>query len=493
MVTARSGALTVAPRDIPKPPEVLAESAAQILSRAGHNPPAADRAFWFDSAARIGEARALRFVYRTSPRQLVPHNLFHYVTASDPPMDVRGMATVSLDLSGHLVSLSRMASPLDPVDQQPRWPVLFSAAGLTIDDFELMPANQSPLLPHDTLLAWRPRRPDGSPTRVSAATLRGIPVVLRCREPTVDNSSPPGVLSTHRSTVGEAALWLAIIVIFTATIIMVRRNLRAGEGDLRGALRLALFVVCGGFASTLLRAHHIPNPIEELLLMISIFGWTLVWGAFSWLSYVAFEPHVRRLWPRAIVSWMRVLTGRLRDPLVGRDLLVGVLSGVLLAGAGVLQVVVNGDPPSDALVALSLNALLSGRHLASAAIFAAVDALQYALGAFFMLLLLRLIFRTTWAAVAVMIAFSLLLAENAGIVYALAGATFFFVVVLRVGLLAGAAMLVTQRLLTRIPITLDLTVWYGGTTTVVVLLVTGLALWGFSAAMTGRRLHPHAV
>ena len=100
------------------------------------------------------------------------------------------------------------------------------------------------------------------------------------------------------------------MVIFTATIAMVRRNVRRGEGDLRGALRLAVFVVAGGVASTLLRAHHVPSPLEELVLAISIVGWSLVWGLFSWLSYVAFEPHVRRLWPRTIVSWTRVLAGR---------------------------------------------------------------------------------------------------------------------------------------------------------------------------------------
>jgi serine/threonine-protein kinase len=323
------------------------------------------------------------------------------------------------------------------------------------------------------------------PPLVSAVTFGNVPVYFNVA---AGGDMPrPGVLSTRRSAGGEAALWLAIIVIFTTTVVMVRRNLRAGEGDLRGALILALVVVGGGLASTLLRAHHVPNPIEELVLVISVIGWTLVWGVFSWLSYVAFEPHVRRLWPRTLVSWTRLLAGRVRDPLVGRDLLIGVLGGVALAGAAVLQVIADGRAPSDPLVALSLDALLTPGRLTSHVIFAMVDALQYALGAFFLLLFLRLVLRRTWAAIVVLIAFSLLLAEGAGLPYAIGGAALFFVVVLRVSLLSGAAMLITQRLLTRTPITLDLGAWYAGATTMVLLVVVGLALWGFSTATVRRR------
>jgi serine/threonine-protein kinase len=382
------------------------------------------------------------------------------------------------------MSFSRIAQTSEPARADPPWPPLFSAAGLTIDDFELSSGGRPPLLPHDRHFTWTSRRP-GLPPLISTATLSGAPVYFSVGSAAVPDIPRSGVLSTRRSAGGEAALWLAIIVIFTATVVMVRRNLHAGEGDLRGALILALVVVGGGLASTLLRAHHAPNPIEELVLVLSIIGWTLVWGIFSWLSYVAFEPHVRRLWPRTIVSWTRLLAGRLRDPQVGRDVLAGVLGGVALAGAAVAQVIADGHAPSDPRVALSLDALLTPGRLASYMIFAVVDALQYALGAFFLLLFLRLVLGRTGPAIVVLIAFSILLAEGAGLPYAIGGAALFFVVVLRVGLLSGATMLITQRLLTRIPMTLDPGAWYAGATTSVMLLIMGLALWGFIAA-TGR-------
>jgi serine/threonine-protein kinase len=57
--------------------------------------------------------------------------------------------------------------------------------------------------------------------------------------------------------------------------------------------------------------------------------WGLGWSCFIWALYIALEPYVRRRWPATLVSWSRLLAGRFRDPLVGRDVLVGCLAGDL--------------------------------------------------------------------------------------------------------------------------------------------------------------------
>jgi hypothetical protein len=44
-------------------------------------------------------------------------------------------------------------------------------------------------------------------------------------------------------------------------------------------------------------------------------------NAASW----ALEPYLRRRWPERIISWNRLLAGEFRDPLVGRDILIGSL------------------------------------------------------------------------------------------------------------------------------------------------------------------------
>ena len=48
-------------------------------------------------------------------------------------------------------------------------------------------------------------------------------------------------------------------------------------------------------------------------------------------------------------------------------------------------------------------------------------------------------------------------------------------------------MLMAHRLLTRIPMTLDLGAWYAGSTSTVVVLVMVLAFWAVRAATIGGR------
>jgi hypothetical protein len=47
-----------------------------------------------------------------------------------------------------------------------------------------------------------------------------------------------------------------------------------------------------------------------------------------WVLYIALEPYVRRRWPQAIIGWSRMIAGRLRDPIVGGEILVGTVAGV---------------------------------------------------------------------------------------------------------------------------------------------------------------------
>ena len=50
-------------------------------------------------------------------------------------------------------------------------------------------------------------------------------------------------------------------------------------------------------------------------------------GLGFWLLYLALEPFARRRWPQMLISWTRALSGSWRDPLVGRDMLIGAAVG----------------------------------------------------------------------------------------------------------------------------------------------------------------------
>jgi hypothetical protein len=117
-----------------------------------------------------------------------------------------------------------------------------------------------------------------------------------------------------------------LVVVLVASIVMVRRNLALGRTDRRGAFRMALFVFLSTLAAWAGRAHHVASLEEGGILSEAIKDALLVAGI-VWLVYLALEPYVRRFWPEVLISWSRILSGRARDPLVGRDLLYGAVAG----------------------------------------------------------------------------------------------------------------------------------------------------------------------
>ena len=65
--------------------------------------------------------------------------------------------------------------------------------------------------------------------------------------------------------------------------------------------------------------------------MSRFFGGLPLWAAaMLWLLYLAVEPYIRRFWPSTLVSWSRLIAKQWRDPLVGRDVLLGVGLGMLV-------------------------------------------------------------------------------------------------------------------------------------------------------------------
>jgi serine/threonine protein kinase len=402
-VASQAHIYTVAPGQVPKPPEVLAERGREILAQRT-SAPTVDRAFWW--SAPEGENRVL-FTYRESAVPLVPVNIFRVVTLNDPPPS-DATRTVTLHADG-------TESVVHPI--------------------------------------------------------------------------PPSPFASGRSPLGETVLWIGIVIGFVAGSILARRNLRAGEGDRAGAWKLSLVVAVGGVLGATLRAHHVPSFVDEMAWLLVVLGWSVVWGAFSWLAYISFEPYVRRWWPHTLVSWSRLLRAQPRDPLVGRDLLLGAGAGVISAAMMLIQFG-GADAPPTVFRQAALEALHSPRLFASIALLSGLNALQFALGGIAGLVLLRLIVRRTWIAVMVFVALGVpLFAESASasaIAFTAFGSLFRILVMLRVSILAFVTMLIVMHLLTWLPLTLDGDAWYFGRSTIVLLLIGSVALYGFLGALAGR-------
>ena len=79
----------------------------------------------------------------------------------------------------------------------------------------------------------------------------------------------------------------------------------------------------------MLQADWAADLLDSLGRLTLAMAGALLLSAQTWLVYVALEPTVRRHRPDLLVGWSRMLEGRLRDPLVTRDLLGGALLGLL--------------------------------------------------------------------------------------------------------------------------------------------------------------------
>jgi hypothetical protein len=285
---------------------------------------------------------ALSYMYRESPLPLVPDNFIGgpfpspVVTELDPPPVRTGMKEVVLDPEGRLKELhvvtpqvEKESSPVALLPM-PDWGPLFRAAALDPKLFHPVPSRWGPREYADVRVAWEgphPERP-GITMRVEAASHRGRPVSFLWIGPW----SRPSRDVPERST---GAFWADVIwTLILLTLLfggawMARRNLRAGRGDRRGAIRLAGSVFIAQISIWILGAHHVATADEFDVFAIGLSDAAML-GGFFWLVYVALEPFMRRHWPRMLISWTRLLAGGWKDPLVGRDLLVGAFSGALI-------------------------------------------------------------------------------------------------------------------------------------------------------------------
>ena len=110
-----------------------------------------------------------------------------------------------------------------------------------------------------------------------------------------------------------------------------------------GARRVAILgAVWGIVGSGPLKDPSVLGP-SRILQWVSLI---LLITVALWLLYLALEPIVRRRWPDSLVSWTRLLRGRVLDPLVGRDVLLGVLGGIALALSSASRAANRPEPDS---------------------------------------------------------------------------------------------------------------------------------------------------
>jgi serine/threonine-protein kinase len=456
---------------------------------------------------------SLSYMYRESPLPLVPENFNGgpfpgpLVTELDPPPVRTGMKELVLDPEGRLKELHVVPPQIEnppipsPAKSVPDWAPLFRAAGLDASLFRPVESRWSPDWYADVRAAWEgphPERP-GLTMRVEAAASSGRPISFLWIGPW----SPSSRDVPDRRTGGARAadiVWLTILLtLLFGGAWMARRNLRAGRGDRRGANRLAAAAFVLQFLMWALGAHHVSALEEFDIFAIGLADATML-ALFFWLVYVALEPFMRRHWPRMLISWTRLLAGGWRDPLVGRDLLVGASAGALIGILmGPIRRYIPGwigeAPPVPRGMAGDPSSVRSGlAWLIQPPVFS----LAWVLGLVMFLVIVRRVVRQEWIAgivVALLFSANYLGIPPLHVTLPLVAVTtgVLVVVAIRFGLLAALVCQTCSVWLGQFVMTADPSAWYFYVGAIAMGLVLALAVWGLRTSAPETSLEPPAL
>jgi serine/threonine-protein kinase len=504
-----------------KPPEVLVDRAQAILQEAGYTEPPADTAYGFDwygsylnyiersdsspdrwQRLTTDRPSAIGLWYRQSPRPLMSHSIHGRVSHRNPERVFSGEAYVWLYDDGSLGTL-KVVPPNYSESEEPAsytdWSRLFEAAVLDQNDFTETDPRWICEYYCEDRTAWIGTYPGQAEpeVRVEACAYGGKPVLFSVFNPWDKpwrSELPPRTIGQKVEAQFAKGLEIAILV---AGLLLARRSLRLGRGDRRGAFRLACYIFLMAMLEWLFQASHLLNLNYETPLLFRMLGAALFDGAYIWLMYIALEPFVRRRWPEALISWNRALAGRLRDPLVGRDILLGAAIG-LACSLWVFSMSLAPelfDLPRPQPMAWGLDDIEGTRWIIGNIFGNLGRSVLHPMALVFMLVLAQIVFRKQWLAVFILAAILAAMAA-AGAEYPWLAVSLWFVlwavafsITVRFGIVVlVVANLCGGRLTGSHPLTLDFSAWYSEGTIFVLSLVVVIAIYGFYVSLAGRPL-----
>jgi hypothetical protein len=242
-------------------------------------------------------------------------------------------------------------------------------------------------------------------------------------------------------------------------------------------------------------AHHVPDYGTIQNKFFDACADQLFRSGIAWLAYLGIEPWIRRYWPTSLISWSRILSGSFRDPLVGRDVLIGIAFGAVGAiFPGLVEYgfhVFGGNALDPAFTGIWS---LTAPRFVGASLLAAVN------NAMFNTLLLTLLYvvfrrrlRRPWlAALATTVMLALVITSEDGFGGGLIGfaliTTMSALIIAPLhfhGMLPFMAAFSIRQVLISNTLTADLGAWYAGPTWVVGAAVIGLAVAAFLNSRAG--------
>jgi serine/threonine-protein kinase len=498
------------------PPEALRARAREVIQKMGYNQPPLDSADGIvlkedylryitahdQSPGRWNRLRtegpgAYRFWYRQTPRYF---DTVEAIEVDKPALDVSGMTALYLDMQGRLhwfMGVPPQREPPGAENVAPDWSVSFREAGLDFASFHPVASTLVPLHAYDTRAAWDgadATHPDLK-THVEAAAFRGRPVYFETIYPWDQPMREEQPIESGQDRALTFIIIAVYLVVQIGSALLARRNLKMGRGDRRGATRLAFLFLTVRMLYWLFMEHHNGLAGYEFGLFVIHLAGSVYTAVFVWILYVALEPFVRRRWPQRIISWSRLLAGAYRDPLVGRDILIGAVFGVGGILCGVLTSIGTRwfDLPPDLSITPAAASL--GTHLFIAKFVGQLQAgIFLAFFSIFLLLLFIMVLRRellAFGALWILLAIvnTLVGQTHMQMILLTALSSFLVVFVLyRYGLLAAVSAIFFAHLWVFFPMTTELTAWYATDFVIALAMCLALAVYSFYISLAGQPL-----
>ena len=290
---------------------------------------------------KTGQPSTRVFRYRESPQPIVP-SAWSQVTVQDPVMEVPGELRVLTDPVGRLLEFKAIPTQRSgPAGEKTptNWHQLFTEAGLDITRYEQLDPDQLPPVFADEKAKWKgPFISDPSMSiQIEAAAYDGKPVWFQIIMPWA-----PADGQTDQQRMGPPIAIQILVLVFSfligiGIIVLSWHNFRSGRGDLRGSARVMVCFFIVSFFSGLFLADHSISLVGEMWILLVILRSSVFLSVLVGLMYSALDPQIRRMWPELLISWSSLVAGDVRDPMIGRDILMGALLGTAAYAIGTLH------------------------------------------------------------------------------------------------------------------------------------------------------------
>ncbi|HVR42286.1 MAG TPA: serine/threonine-protein kinase [Thermoanaerobaculia bacterium] len=397
----------------------------------------------------------------------------------DPPHTQPGMVGVSLDGVGRLRKFRRVpAGPAEGSGEEVDWSRLFELAGLDRSELRSVIPETLPTIGAARVFAWEGEAGGaGERLKVAAGENGGEPVYFEVTLPWEIAAGINPELS-GASAAGGYALGAIMLFIAIAAGVFARRNIRKRRGDSRSAWKVAIAVFLASVGYWFLTSD--PSTF------VRGFSFSALMAAQTWLAYMAIEPYVRKSAPGLLVGWSRLLVGRVRDPHVGRDVLIGLAVAaavrflITALDIGSEQLGTGGPSPLPATM------ITTAPEAVGEMFYDLFLSLTLVMAYLFLYVVALSRFRSPPVAAGIVSILLLAIFAPFGAGPALLGLVAPLLVMTRFGALAAAFTFLGLFQLASLQ-TLDLGRWYGASSVLVAVVVSLLALAAFRIAATSHR------